>query len=42
LGGDPGGGDSPVDVADLESSQQPVPGDVAEAFVAAAESNSAA
>ena len=37
LGGDPGGGDLPVDVADVEPGQQPVPGDVGQVFVSAAQ-----
>jgi hypothetical protein len=37
LGGDPGGGDLSVDVADVQAGQQPVPGDVGEVFVPAAQ-----
>jgi hypothetical protein len=37
LGGDPGGGDLPVDVAGVEPGQQPVPGDVGEVLVTAAQ-----
>ena len=37
LGGDPGGGDLPVDVADVQPGQQPVPGAVGQVLVAAAQ-----
>ncbi len=36
LVGDSGGGDLPVDVADVQLGQQPVPGEVGEVFEAAA------
>jgi hypothetical protein len=35
LGGDPRGGDLPVDVTDVQPGQQPVPGDVGPVFVTA-------